>query len=134
MKVLKDKIFRTVATFLAACGVSTYFTACYGMPVNFDTSTDFKFHVVGDANGDGAKKNLGGIEISSSDAMEKSHTRADGNALLSTQYSGPNISFEIKDVDGPENGSFKTKTYTLPDGFCLDDTIEIELEPGTDEN
>ncbi len=132
MKVLKDKIFRTVATFLAACGVSTYFTACYGMPpfvcaYGMIPNTNLKFHVSGDIDGDGTKENVQGIRISADDNSDPVHTRSDGIAILPT-YFDRGIVFTIEDVDGDANGSFKTKTYSLPDDVAFNEDINIEIE------
>lgn len=36
MKKLKATALKIAGTILAACGITTTFTACYGMPINYD--------------------------------------------------------------------------------------------------
>lgn len=36
MKKIKGTALKIIGTILAACGITTTFTACYGMPINYD--------------------------------------------------------------------------------------------------
>ena len=128
MKITKAPL-KIAATILAACGVSCGFTACYGMPVNFN-ELDLNFHVTGDIDGDGTKEDVPGIRITEKSSSIRTTTDSNGNAEISSP--SPDYAyFEIEDVDGPSNGTFKGRTYNLPNDFDST-TIEIELERDTD--
>lgn len=128
MKITKAPL-KIAASILAACGVSCGFTACYGMPVNFN-ELDLNFHVSGDINGDGIKEDVPGIRITEKSSSLKATTGTNGNAEIFSP-SPDYAEFEIEDVDGPSNGTFKTRAYNLPKNFD-GNTIEIELERDTD--
>lgn len=52
MGKIKNKFFKIFATILAACGVSSCFVACYGMPPGTNNH-GVTFKVLGDVNNDG---------------------------------------------------------------------------------
>jgi len=56
MTKIKSKVFKILGTTLAACGITTTFTACYGMPINYDNYPELlgeKISVRADLNDDG---------------------------------------------------------------------------------
>lgn len=115
MNIIKNKVFRIIATILGFFGISNTFTACYGVVPNWDYGL-VEGEVVGDINGDGENEAVPGIQVSlidenSGDVLSEEVTDADGFFRL--QYDadvpGGKRFLELKDIDGEENGKFKNK-------------------------
>lgn len=111
MNPLKKKIFKISATFLAACGITTTFTACYGMPLNFNPLSGT---VKGD-NGDEINP-IKGIKVYDKDYPRRYElTDSDGRFEF---FDGSDIrTLVFEDVDDEDNGSWQKKeTDALEDG------------------
>ncbi len=129
-KDTKIRIFKAFATVLAACGISTYFTACYGMPVNYDNFVSFR--VGEDLNGDGMISEgeyVEGIVISPEDISgEKGITDKAGLAELYVEYA-PSADFRFDD----DKNVFETKRCTVDfaeyDGKEI--TVMLERKSGS---
>lgn len=123
MNPLKKKIFKISATFLAACGITTTFTACYGMPLNFNPLSGT---VYGD-NGNGGKKPIKGIKVYDKD-WDRLYELTDSNGRFEF-FDGSDIrTLVFEDIDDEENGRWKTKEIdALEDGatYTLDPDPEI---------
>lgn len=122
MNPLKKKIFKISATFLAACGITTTFTACYGMPLNFNPLSGT---VKGD-NGDEINP-IKGIKVYDKDYPRRYElTDSDGRFEF---FDGSDIrTLVFEDIDVEDNGSWQKKeTDALEDGatYTLDPDPEI---------
>lgn len=125
MNRIKNKflrIFATVfATVLAACGITTTFTACYGMPPRDYTGT-----VIGDLNGDGiAEKTeiIPGIRVTAdyeSVLYHNSSAYTDKSGQFTLESNDPCPLLSFFDEDGEENGSWENQIdveYQGPDAY-----------------
>ncbi len=115
MNPLKKKIFKISATVLAACGITTTFTACYGMPINY-------YPLSGTVKGDNGKP-IKGIKVYDKDYPRRYElTDSDGQFIFSDGAFVDTFVFE--DIDGEENGRWKTKEID-----ALEDGATYTLEP-----
>lgn len=114
MNPLKKKIFKISATVLAACGITTTFTACYGMPLNFNPLSGTVY-----GNDGSGKKPIKGIKVYDKDWYDidgfNETTDSEGRFEFFDGSSIRTLVFE--DVDGEDNGSWQKKeTDALEDG------------------
>lgn len=127
MKKVKATALKIVGTILAACGITTTFTACYGMPINYDNYPEMfkeKVTVRADLNDDGevtededitSQVKMGRVQSTSSEPdfqlVEVDFWyEPDDEGNLYIYQEGDYI---FKDLD-PEDGTvFKTKIQNL---------------------
>lgn len=120
MKFIKNQFLKIVSAFLASCGITCSFVACYGMPPRDWDDSGFPVpqtvKVVGDIDGDGTKEGVSGIAI---DIKDKNL----GRRYFTDKYGYADIKFLsnrdilVSDVDGEENGSFESAIVSPPDIF-----------------
>ncbi|MDR0456671.1 MAG: carboxypeptidase-like regulatory domain-containing protein [Treponema sp.] len=130
MKKLSEKsrrILRAVYCGLGAATVSLLFQACYGMPMD-DEETDVTIY--GTVHSP-ANRPIPGIKVSAKELPSYDYTNSEGYFYI---YGSRQVLYEIKfeDVDGAENGSFKTleKKITHNDTYAH---LNIKLEEADEE-
>ncbi|MCR4940066.1 MAG: radical SAM-associated putative lipoprotein [Treponemataceae bacterium] len=121
--VIHRKLGKLAYSILAALGMGTI-VSCYGMPVNgYYSSVYGKVTAPGNNALQGIK-----VTISKGDSHNVTYTGAEGSYYLEflVDYDNPAYTIEFKDVDGSENGSFKTKSDSV--SFNNDTIIKKDIE------
>lgn len=151
MKKLTWTWKKIVNIILGLLGIGTL-TSCYGVVAPIFPK-DIQGQVTGDIDGDGKEEPVPEIEICCTGDFEhlyiykavdedsehrKSYTDKEGFFYESFVFdSDTELSFAVTltDIDGKQNGSFKTKTIPVKMSFEEDflDLGEIVLEPADDE-
>lgn len=137
----KSPVQKIITAILGFFGIMT-FTSCYGMPANY---TSLYGKVTGDDDGDDSTLAVPveGIKVSVKDSADQTlastETGTDGTYWLEIDEKpehlwGDNLTFVFEDIDGAENGSYKTKTetkkFTKDDGDSLN--VDAVLEAGSE--
>lgn len=96
---------KIAGTILGVLGIGTL-TSCYGMPENY-------YSIKGTVTGkiDGTTQPIEGIEVRVCDSdgyYGTEHTDSSGKFAFESELEGT-YEITLKDVDGPENGSFTEK-------------------------
>lgn len=132
MSFIKNKFMKIFSTFLAACGVSTYFVACYGMPSipKVAERRDFAFDVkiFGDIDNDGILEPIPNILLSSHYGYNAELFVKTDKEGLATFYSFDGDVITISDEDGEENGSFENQLYHVNKNEILKNEFPIRIE------
>lgn len=126
-KSVKLQIFKVVATILSACGISSCFTACYGMPVAYgmpENYTQVSFRVTGDVDGNGTVDETEYVKGISVDCIDGDSSVTDENGCATLYaYGSESAKFEFSD----ENNVFETKTQTV-DFSTYEESSEISVQ------
>ncbi len=126
-KSVKLQIFKVLATILSACGISSCFVACYGMPVAYgmpENYTQVQFRVTGDVDGNGTIDENEYVKDIVVDCIDGDSSRTDENGFASLYaYGQESVKFEFSD----ENNVFETKTQTV-DLSSHDENSEISVQ------
>lgn len=126
-KSVKLQIFKVLATILSACGISSCFTACYGMPVAYgmpENYTQVSFRVTGDVDGNGTVETNEYVKNITVDCVDGDSGVTDENGLATLYaYGSESVKFEFSD----ENNIFETKTQTV-DLSTYEESSEISVE------
>lgn len=131
-KAVKLQILKVIATILSACGISSCFVACYGMPVAYGMPENFnvQFRLLGDVNNDGTvaeDEYLKDIYVDVADSDFSESTDENGLAKVYFPYLESSVEFSDK------NNIFETKTETIDlsayENYESDDfEIKVELK------
>ncbi|GBU27412.1 hypothetical protein R84B8_00942 [Treponema sp. R8-4-B8] len=115
------RVLRRIYQGLGAATVSILFQACYGMPMDNDNNVYISGAVSSKTNNP-----IQGIKVSVTNLSPDRYTNEEGIFnLFAPRLESYELRFE--DVDGADNGSYKTlkKTITLSD---TDTTLQIQLD------
>lgn len=129
MKQSTKSKLRRAAMYLLGFSVTPFFSACYGVPTNYQDIYDFDpfDDISGTVIDRKTNKPIPGIKviaISESDEMVSTFTDDDGKFHISHHYNH-NIILNFYDIDGDNNGRYWRQVKNITDEDHLNLTITM---------
>lgn len=129
MKQSTKAKLRRAAMYLLGFSVTPFFSACYGVPTNYEDIYDFDpfDDITGTVVDRKTDKPIPGIRVrafSKNDEVVSTITDADGKFHISHHYNH-NILLHAEDIDGNKNGSYWRQVEEITDENHLNLTISM---------
>jgi hypothetical protein len=120
------RVLRRIYQGFGAAAVSILFQACYGMPMDGDVTIGGIVKSKSNSN-----VPIPGIKVSVENLSISTLTNGDGIFFIDVPERN-SYKLQFDDIDGPENGSYKTKTerFSLSEAKA---SLDIQLEEADEE-